>query len=98
MLLRFLGWGSIASLVLSICAYGPALKGPFIFDDYALPFRNPAVMGESFLQWIKTVRPVLMASYWMNFRISGGESTLSYHLINLVIHYLNTLLVGAILL
>jgi protein O-mannosyl-transferase len=97
-LLQFLGWGSIASLVLGVCAYGPALTGPFIFDDYALPFRNPAFRGESLLDWINTVRPVLMSSYWMNFQISGRDSTLSYHLINLIIHCMNTLLAGAILL
>jgi protein O-mannosyl-transferase len=95
---RFFGWASLVSLLAGLCVYGPALKGPFIFDDFALPFRNPAFRAESLLDWMGSVRPVLMASYWLNFQISGRDSTASYHLISLLVHCANAVLAGAIIL
>jgi tetratricopeptide (TPR) repeat protein len=60
------------------------MNGAFLFDDTALPFALPAPSA-SFLDWIRGVRPVLMASYWMNTRLSGDDP-FSYHVVSLTIH------------
>jgi len=73
-----------AALALAFWAYGPALHGAFLFDDTVLPFALPDVAAP-FLAWIRGVRPVLMASYWMNARLSGDDP-FSYHVVNVVIH------------
>src|ERR1044071_6769648 len=60
-----------AGLLLALAVFSPALGGSFVFDDYHLPFAQPhaAEMPASF--WIGGVRPVLIATYWLNFLISG---------------------------
>ena len=54
--------------------YSPALNGHFIFDDLGLPFCKP-IRHASLSTWISNydVRPVLMISYWLNYKISGGK-------------------------
>ncbi|HTT63386.1 MAG TPA: hypothetical protein VMG35_16135, partial [Bryobacteraceae bacterium] len=73
-----------AALLAALWAYSPALHGPFVFDDTALPFTLTSASAP-LLAWIRGVRPVLMASYWVNTALSG-EDTFSYHVLNLVIH------------
>jgi tetratricopeptide (TPR) repeat protein len=73
-----------AALLAAIWAYAPVMNGAFLFDDTALPFALPAPSA-SFLDWIRGVRPVLMASYWMNTRLSGDDP-FSYHVVSLTIH------------
>src|SRR5262245_32231666 len=84
------GAALVAALVLGFIVYGPALQGPFVFDDFALPFRHPDFRSESLRDWMASVRPLLMLSYWFNYQLSGRESTLSYHVLTLLIHCLNT--------
>jgi tetratricopeptide (TPR) repeat protein len=73
-----------AALLAAIWAYAPALNGAFLFDDTALPFALPSVSAP-FRAWVRGVRPVLMASYWMNARLSGNDP-FSYHVVNLTVH------------
>jgi hypothetical protein len=89
--------GFFLSLGCAFFAYAPALNGPFVFDDFALPFRFAGFSSDSFAAWVSSVRPVLMASYWVNFQMSGQDSTLSYHLLNLLIHCVNSVLAGVVL-
>jgi protein O-mannosyl-transferase len=96
-------WPSAAWLCLGMFAiilwlYSPALNGHFIFDDLALPFCKP-IRHAALSAWISNsgVRPVLMMSYWLNYRISG-DRPFSYHFVNLVIHFVNTALVFLVLL
>src|SRR5262245_22207098 len=85
----------IAALLLSAILYGPAMKGQFLFDDQGLPFQ--LTMARAPLRaWIGGTRPVLMFTYWMNYRLSGSD-TGSYHVFNLLIHVVNTTLVFLIL-
>jgi protein O-mannosyl-transferase len=65
-------------------AYGPVLRGPFIFDDEYLPFRRPG-FPDDLGAWVAGVRPLLMFTYWLNFRISA-EDTLYYHVFNVIFH------------
>ncbi len=76
--------------------YSPALGGSFVFDDLSLPFSQPARYAP-LSAWMAGVRPVLMLSYWVNFRL-WGTSPFSYHFVNLMIHAVNTGLVFLVLL
>src|ERR1700674_2329195 len=69
-------------------AYGPALHGPFVYDDFGLPYYNPLFPTLRLMEWINGVRPLLMLSYWTNFLLSG-RTTYSYHLFNLLCHLAN---------
>ncbi len=75
--------------------YAPALNGRFVFDDLSLPFLQASRDGP-LLNWISGVRPVLMFTYWLNYRVSG-ETSSGYHLLNLGIHFANTGLVFLVL-
>jgi Tfp pilus assembly protein PilF len=79
-------WYLLACAVaVALIVYWPALRGTFIFDDFNLPFadRNAAVMPTS--AWIGGVRPILMVTYWGNYLMSGTE-TVSYHVVNVMLH------------
>lgn len=80
-----------------LCLYLPALRGQFVFDDLELPFCRFTRFGP-LAEWISStgVRPVLMFSYWLNYRF-WGTGPLSYHFVNLVIHFVNTALVFLVL-
>ena len=82
--------GAIAAVVILVFwAYAPCLRGAFLFDDAVLPFALPGASAPLAI-WLRGVRPVLMASYWLNSRISGDESTYSYHIFNVLIHLATT--------
>jgi len=78
--------------MIAILAYWPALWGPFVFDDHILPFSNPSAAKAGAAFWIGGVRPVLMATYWINFMISGTRP-FSYHAGNLLLHTITAVIV-----
>jgi hypothetical protein len=75
------------ALVAAWLAFLPSLSGPFIFDDFGLPFGKPNPGMQPASYWIGGVRPVLMASYWLNFLL-WEQSPLPYHVVNLLLHAL----------
>lgn len=86
-----ISWGPYAAvaacaLIVVGWAYGPAMRGPFLFDDNGLPFALPN-FAAPLAAWIRGVRPVLMFTYWLNVQLSGSE-TFSYHAVNLLFHSL----------
>ncbi len=83
----------LAALVTALAIYGPSISGPFVYDDLSLPFLRPGYERMPFLGWISGVRPVLMASYWANFQMSGLDTT-AYHAVNVLLHACNALLLG----
>ncbi len=84
--------GGLAAFVAGLIVYGPALKGPFVFDDQYLPFFLPHFAEQPMLLAIRGVRPLLMFSFWANSHIAGTQPYL-YHLFNLLFHVVNSLLV-----
>src|SRR5882724_9201039 len=84
--------GLVAGLFAAFQVYGPALHGPFLFDDAYLPMNVPMWAHGSFLGSLRGLRPLLMASYWVNENLAGADTT-QYHAWNIFIHFLNALLV-----
>lgn len=82
----------LAALAVVLLAYGPALNGPFVFDDQALPFFSPGYAEQPLHLAIKGVRPLLYFSFWLNSRLAGTEPY-TYHLFNLLFHFADSLLV-----
>jgi tetratricopeptide (TPR) repeat protein len=89
---RYAGAVIAAALLALFAVYWRALNGPFVFDDNFLPFRNPSIAGAPLRAWLTGVRPLLMISFWLNYRISAAESY-SYHVLNVLLHFLNGALV-----
>ncbi len=79
-----------------IFAFGESVRGPFIFDDYHLPFNDPHAVEMGARFWIGGVRPLLMVTYWANFLLSGTNPE-SYHIVNLILHLTATALFFLIL-
>jgi len=79
-----------AALYLAFQLYGPALHGPFVFDDIDLPYHLPNYPN-GLRAWIGGVRPALMISYWINYRLS--TETFFFHVCNVILHVANSFLV-----
>ena len=73
--------------------YGPALNGPFLLDDTYLPYQRPEFVNAPLKAWISGVRPMLMFSFWLNYQQSGDQNTNPYHSANVMLHFLNGVLV-----
>ena len=86
----------LAGMALAVFAYSPCLQGPFVFDDFHLPFADPRAAQMPAQFWIGGVRPVLMGSYWANYLYSG-PGTYSYHAVNIALHLIAAALVWRIL-
>jgi tetratricopeptide (TPR) repeat protein len=80
-----------AALIAVFQAYAPALYGPFVLDDLYLRFATPGA-AEPLSRWISNVRPLLMASYWLDYQRAGAEPY-AYHVTNLFLHFLGSLVV-----
>src|SRR5688572_28417079 len=95
---QFAPWHyAVAILLFALVAfqvYGPALHGEFLFDDSYLPFLVPDVQQAPLRSWLG-VRPVLMISYWLNYQQSA-LNPYPYHLVNVLLHVLNSVLVWII--
>src|SRR5579862_4483651 len=82
-LVLFLSFVGLAILLLIV--YSPAMHGPLLFDDRALPFGQRELREAPLREWISGVRPVLMLTYWINYQLSESE-TFSYHVFNVLLH------------
>lgn len=72
------------AVIAAFWAYGPALHGPFLFDDVTLPFSLPG-FTQPLSVWLRRLRPGLMFTYWVNAQISG-DNPYSYHVVNVLLH------------
>ena len=79
--------GMLVAAVVALCAYWPAMNGPFLFDDNFLPFAVSSVAAQPLSAWLHGLRPLLMATYWMSARLSPSpDDTWWFHFLNIVIH------------
>jgi protein O-mannosyl-transferase len=85
--------------------YSNGLRGPFVFDDWHTIEQNPAIRSlvripgyfvdpdtTTILHENKDLRPLLLVTMALNYRLSGLDPW-SYHLVNLLLHWIVTLLV-----
>jgi tetratricopeptide (TPR) repeat protein len=94
----FVWWpwaAALAGLFLVFEAYGPAMDGPFVFDDRYQPFFSPTVQGLTWLGWMKGVRPLLMFSYWVDYS-RGAIEPHNYHVTNVLLHFVTGVLIALI--
>src|SRR5215831_13502328 len=93
--MRLTGAVFLCALIVTGVLYQPALHGQFVFDDFGLPFQLTS--GQlPLMDWLKGTRPVLMFTYWLNYQHSSSDP-FGYHLLNLLIHALNGVLVFLVL-
>jgi protein O-mannosyl-transferase len=97
--LEFLAGPTVAPALLAMAvllAWFNALTGPFQFDDYNVIVGNPAV--HSLPAWLASmpgIRPLLKLSYALNWAVNA--SPFGFHLVNIVIHAANAILVFLLL-
>lgn len=83
------GWywlAGIAGLFLVYQIYGPALRGPFVLDDLYLPYSDPHAAAFKLRHWVRTLRPLLMLSFWMDYQVNGADP-LMFHVTNVLLHF-----------
>jgi tetratricopeptide (TPR) repeat protein len=94
---------SILIAVASIVVYANTLGNGFVFDDIYMIVKNelirivdlPAIFSTNYWGPSKNqglYRPLVVLSYALNYKV-GGLNPFSYHLVNLVFHALNCILV-----
>jgi len=81
------------ALIAAFEVYWPALRGPFLLDDTHLTYMVPDAARIPLMGWLRQMRPLLMFSFWLNFQQSRAESTFGYHLVNLFLHFFNTIFI-----
>jgi len=82
------GWLALAAAL----AFLPSFAGTFQFDDFNVIVNEPAVHSwQAFLERASGVRPLLKASYTLNWTLGGGA--FGFHLFNVAVHAINTVLV-----
>ena len=88
-----------ALLLLGVAAYWPALRGEFVWDDLLLIGKNRLVTGETSLLtiWFREDFPLATIAFWAQWR-AWGNHPLGYHIVNLLLHAANVLLVWRVLL
>jgi len=101
---RLAAWAFLLACIAG--CYWPGLHGMFVFDDDANILKNPALALNSLTftglweaAWSSHAgpmgRPVAMFSFALNYIAADGHAVaFQFKLVNLVIHLLNTLLVG----
>ena len=83
---------AVIFLLTALLLYANVLRGEFLFDDFEYIVDNPLVQDLSNLHALSDPRQVGYLSFALNYAVDG-ENPLGYHLVNVVIHALNALLV-----
>jgi tetratricopeptide (TPR) repeat protein len=88
---------AVVILILLACvAYADSLYAPFVFDDLTAIQHNRNVRFFSFdLKEMEKTRSLLYPTFAFN-QWLGGENVFGYHVVNLLLHIINGLLVFAI--
>ena len=83
---------AIGLFALGLLIYSPALSGPFFLDDYDLLESFSTVRAANWGTLMTTGRPLLMLTFIANHKISGFEDSFGFHVVNVLLHCLNALL------
>jgi len=95
--------GAAALVALTATAYSPLVSAGFIWDDDDYVEKNPALRSLAGLKsiWVDLgatpqYYPLVFTSFWVEYQLWGDDPT-GYHLVNVVLHALNAVLVWQIL-
>ncbi|MDP7350541.1 MAG: tetratricopeptide repeat protein [Nitrospinota bacterium] len=95
----------IITLILVLIVYSNTVYHPFHYDDIGVAVQRETIEGSLTDFWEKTIdsgghiflsRQFLIYSFALNYHWGEG-SVVSYHIINIILHLLNTLLIYLIL-
>ena len=89
--------GGLAIVLLTLVVYLPAIRGGFIWDDDFYVTENELLrdLGGLFRLWVpgNTVQyyPMVFTTFWLEYGMWGLDA-LGYHLVNVLLHIANALL------
>jgi protein O-mannosyl-transferase len=96
----FKAWPLVLLVVITALCYVNSLRSDFVFDDMVIVY-SPGMLGIHNLHdvgaYVGGPRTILFLTYALN-HYFGGLNTFGYHLVNVLLHLLNVLLVYGILL
>jgi tetratricopeptide (TPR) repeat protein len=97
------GPGAALIILLAMVAYIPALRAGFVWDDNAYVTENLALRSPEGLRWIWTIQatdqryyPLAFTGLWAEYHLWKAQP-LGYHLVNILLHAVNAVLVWLIL-
>ncbi len=90
--------GAALIVLLTFGVYWPVLRGGFVWDDLLMVQKNPLVTGEGrwYSIWFKADFPLTTIALWFQ-HFLWGETAAGYHVVNVMLHALNALLVWRVL-
>ena len=90
--------GGALIVLLTFGVYWPALRGGFVWDDLLMVQKNPLVTGEGRWHsiWFQADFPLTTIALWLQ-HLLWGENSAGYHVVNVMLHALNALLVWRVL-
>jgi len=96
--------GAAAGLIvfLTVVVYLPVLRGGFVWDDRSLITENRLVKASDgpYRYWFTAetadYRPLTWSLWWLEWRLWGANAT-GYHVVNVLLHAVNAVLVWMIL-
>lgn len=95
-------WRGLVLAALTVAAYGPAMRGGFVWDDALYLRDNPIVRAPDGLRriWCTTEFPEYFAlsntSFWFEYRL-WGDNPVGYRVTNITLHIANALLLWLLL-
>jgi len=99
---KSLGTGAVLLMSLTVVAYLPSLRGEFVFDDHELIAENPMLQAKDGLYrfWFTAespdYRPMTWSLWWLERRL-WGTNPIGYHVVNVLLHAVDSVLVWLIL-
>ena len=90
-------------VIITLTAYIPAMRGDFVWDDDSYVTENQTLrslkgLGQIWLNPRATPQyyPLVFSSFWLEYKLWGLNPT-GYHVVNVLLHVLSTLLLWRLL-